>query len=694
MRMLYITFHLHWWLECWTPRKWPPMIELHGGVCVFPGQPTRWGGNRVIDYPVTNIDKHFKMRLLGHALSDHPLIELTVDHRVSHIPQTSLQPTHKYQPPDTIAIIDTWKEMLETAWNDQHWNFHGTIKNQAQCNALWSNLMMCIEQSFRQACVSVQADCSQPRNFTYRNSKFRPKGSDAKVVTMAGQTKHPERFLPATRIRQLRNVLARLRELRLYELRGEYHPQKEHILDKCANVTNLPDTPINKQIQRVEELIRNFHHEQKIARINEWKSRLRDSPASVYSWLKGSNDIISSQIHFNDDEASQSMPEALDKLSCYWRSVWDTRQHSNTDSIQKCLEALGAPTPAAQWEPITAAELCTAASKQKGTAAGLDGFSGTEVSYLPLKFWTDVVQLFQEFERSGLIPEAWNNIKQVHLPKPNKGKRIRDGATDVATVRPICIMSVRFRLHASARFKSTSVQGWLDTWWPAEAFGGRRGKSIDDALLQVQYHAERSKYIDAFDYSLAFDMVDPKIALAIFKHLGMPLGWSRLLNGLWTNQHGLLQYDHECSPSYENVTRSLPQGDPWSMAAMTAVLLPPIRSIAQTLPGTQAITFVDDRAVICDTVASCMEATQHWNMWSATLGLKENPNREQFYHQTARGRAEFIQRDVNPEKIIESPNTWSMLKGYYSKETNRGWNLTCEKSSARSSTLCSSTTSP
>jgi len=133
--------------------------------------------------------------------------------------------------------------------------------------------MMCIEQSFRQACVSVQADFSQPRNFNYRNSRFRPKGSDAKVVTlsMAGQTKHPERFLPATRIRQLRNVLARLRELRLYELRGEYHPQKEHILDKCAHVTNLPDTPINKQIQHVEELIRNFHHEQKVARRNEWE---------------------------------------------------------------------------------------------------------------------------------------------------------------------------------------------------------------------------------------------------------------------------------------------------------------------------------------------------------------------------------------------------------------------------------------
>ena len=494
------------------------MIELHGGVCVSPGLPTRWDGDRVIDYPVTNIEKHFEVCLTDHALSDHRLIQLTIDHTVSHVPQTSPQPTQKYQPPDTITV-DTWKEMIETTWTNQEWNFHGTIKSQAHCNELWNNLMVCVEQSFRQACVNVQNEYSQPRNFNSRNSKYRPKGSAAKVVTMAGQTKHPDRFLPATRIRQLRNVLARLRELRLYELRGEYHPQKEHILSKCAHVVSLPDTPTNKQIQHVEELIRKFHHDQKLIRINEWKNRRRHSPASVYSWLKGSSEVISSQIHLNDDEASQSMPEALNKVRCYWRSVWDTRQHSTTDCIQKCLETLGAPTPIAQWEPITAAELHSAALRQKGRAAGLDGFSGTEVSHLPVKFWTDVVHLFQEFERSGVSPEAWNNIKQVHLPKPNKGKRARDGATDAASMRPICILSVWFRIHASPRFKSTSVQRWLDTWWPAEAYGGRRCKSIDDALLQIQYHAEQRKYIGAFDYSLAFDMVDPKIALEIFKHL-------------------------------------------------------------------------------------------------------------------------------------------------------------------------------
>ena len=62
--------------------------------------------------------------------------------------------------------------------------------------------------------------------------------------------------------------------------------------------------------------------------------------------------------------------------------------------------------PIAQWEPITAAELHSAALRQKGRAAGLDGFSGTEVSHLRHRFWTDVVHLFREFERSGGQPRS------------------------------------------------------------------------------------------------------------------------------------------------------------------------------------------------------------------------------------------------------------------------------------------------
>ena len=87
------------------------------------GLPTRWDGNRVIDYPVTNIERYFELCLLDHALSDHRMIQLTIDHTVSHVPQTSIQPTQKYQPPDTITV-DTWKEMIETAWTNQE---NGTL---------------------------------------------------------------------------------------------------------------------------------------------------------------------------------------------------------------------------------------------------------------------------------------------------------------------------------------------------------------------------------------------------------------------------------------------------------------------------------------------------------------------------------------------------------------------------------------
>ena len=400
------------------------------------------------------------------------------------------KPYSANQPSAYSEVSTSWysrnRHMERNAGKSLEWStleFSRCYQNQAHCNEFWSTLMMCIEQSFRQACVSVQADFSQPRNFNYRNSRFRPKASDPKAVTMSwqGRPNTPRGFyLPL-----------------VFDNFVMFLPDSENFdsMNSEVNITHKKNISYISARMWLTYLIH-----QSISKFSMWKNWSAIFPMSNKSHEEiNGNDIISSQIHFNDDEASQSMPEALNKLRCYWRSVWDTRQHSNTDSIQKCREALGAPTPAAQWEPIAAAELCTAAaaSGQTGKAAGLDGFSGTEVSYLPLKFC----------ERSGLIPEAWNHIKQVHLPKPNKGKRIRDGATDVATRRPICIMSVWFRIHASTRFKSTSVQGWLDTWWPAEAFGGRCGKSIDDSLLQAQYHAEQRKYIGAFDSSLAFDMV-------------------------------------------------------------------------------------------------------------------------------------------------------------------------------------------
>ena len=58
--------------------------------------------------------------------------------------------------------------------------------------------------------------------------------------------------------------------------------------------------------------------------------------------------------------------------------------------------------------------------------------------------------------------------------------------------------------------------------------------------------------------------------------LGMLEGTARLLKSVWQSQQRTLQYAGESLQIAEPVTTSLPQGDPWSMIAMAAVLLIPL----------------------------------------------------------------------------------------------------------------------
>ena len=72
--------------------------------------------------------------------------------------------------------------------------------------------------------------------------------------------------------------------------------------------------------------------------------------------------------------------------------------------------------------------------------------------------------------------------KQVHLNKAGKGVREPDGSRDVASLRLLTIFSCFCRLWSSARLASPEARAWLDTWWPAQATGGRKGKEAIQAL--------------------------------------------------------------------------------------------------------------------------------------------------------------------------------------------------------------------
>ena len=121
--------------------------------------------------------------------------------------------------------------------------------------------------------------------------------------------------------------------------------------------------------------------------------------------------------------------------------------------------------------------------------------------------WESILPLFRELEKLELSPTSWKQIRQMRVPRPGKGVRSVDGAFHASSLRPICIMSSWYRLHATARWRSATVH-WISQWWPETACGGRRGRSINHTLDLILGSAAAGCYVAAFGCSLASDMAD------------------------------------------------------------------------------------------------------------------------------------------------------------------------------------------
>ena len=70
--------------------------------------------------------------------------------------------------------------------------------------------------------------------------------------------------------------------------------------------------------------------------------------------------------------------------------------------------------------------LTTIVRAQTGRAAGMDGWSGSEIASLPPSVLELVQKCFAPFQQNGFVPTPWTWIKQVHVPKSTNSIQARD----------------------------------------------------------------------------------------------------------------------------------------------------------------------------------------------------------------------------------------------------------------------------
>ncbi|CAE7358018.1 unnamed protein product, partial [Symbiodinium necroappetens] len=187
------------------------------------------------------------------------------------------------------------------------------------------------------------------------------------------------------------------------------------------------------------------------------------------------------------------------------------------------------------------------------------------------------------------------------------------------------------------KFLEAVQQAWIKQILPENVYGGVPGKGIQDAAGQLLKAAHEGCFIASLDLEKAFDSTSPKLAICIMKRLGLCERLAALLLDVWEGQARHLQLLGDTLPGGVLVKDSLPQGDSWSMLAMTAVLLPAIQDIMNRFPSVCQINFADDRTFASQSPAELRQVMAARASWAHTLGLKENSGKAQIFHATVRG---------------------------------------------------------
>ena len=298
---------------------------------------------------------------------------------------------------------------------------------------------------------------------------------------------------------------------------------------------------------------------------------------------------------------------------------------------------------------LVISDLKRAVHDSVGTASGLDGWRADEIMLFSDSMFQTLAEFHERCETVGQVPTSCKTSRQVHL---SKGKPPQaDGATLAKDLRTVSIASMYWRVYTKAKFQHVATQNWLRQAMPECVDGGVPGRGVGDGIGQLLRCVHKDWYVGTLDLSLAFDMVDPSLAIRIMRRCGLEPLLAELLLQVWTDQRRFLQYLGETKPGSEHVTVSLPPGDSFSMCAMSFFTLPVINAIKSAYPNATQVVFADDRSFSTASARELQQVKRMWREWALKLGLKENDEKAQFYHPKVRGRKSLVAEGFDPERV-------------------------------------------
>ena len=590
--------------------------------------PTRWGSARAIDFLITN-HKPLVSNMCFHeeAISDHRIIcfglHVTPAEKSEVLKWSSClykgKPVQVERQVWDAAFLEKWRELSKPSFPEK--------ATQIQPDEAWLRVAACYELALNHASRHENVLQSEVGWENYyglcKNRTLTP----ARFQKNSNLDKSSDCFA----LRKARNTVAKLAEMLKLERAGKTHLMEyAQLQEKVKRAFGHLVGSAQQKVAQAQRLLDDIRCQHKQKRIKQWREKMQLSDSACYAWVHTQAAQPSRGLFcegLNQAEATDTTCASLQLISRYWQKTWQ-RPAEDLRRFKEAVESLAAhglaERPTARWRPLKASDFVSSAKKLQGKAGNTDGWVGSEISSIP----TEALSLIADFcnccERAGLIPAAWRQLRQIHLPKPGKQVRPTDGARDVTTLRPSAIASVWYRLWGSTRLGADDASAWLQSWISPQACGGVKGRDLSAALGPLFRDVRDGRYLVSLDYSFAFDHCSPEAVTWMFERLGIPLGISGMLLSMWSQQLRFVEFERCVSGNTHHVSSSLPQGDPWSMYGLLALLTPPTVETAYKFPYTALRTYVDDRSWTSASPTEALSVQEIWAKWSGLLGLKEN----------------------------------------------------------------------
>ena len=582
-----------------------------------------------IDYFVASASLE-QCKALDFVVSDHKIVSVQWQQRLTKAPFFVLQ-TPPVLPKPVDASCPQWAISLEDAWNQVYYNpeASGTIdeKWEKLNNALCRALLLAGSTYQREMTSSIPPAIVR-----------RGKPTEDVVKRQFETRTQPAGDFTSFRQRTLRNHLGRMIELRkrrcAENLTQASHKQLRDLEDKVQRSPHFDAaSSLSHNIFKAERELENCCVQENRVRLRRWRDKVQHDH-HAFRWLRRQVTDLKHAIKLDGgDMPASCVQEALEKLKTYWGHVWNRPWLNFEDTwahIAPCLP----PSPALQqWRDLTPEDLMQAAKKCKGSAVGIDGWSAEEMCLFTKPMWETLATFYRQCEESGCIPQAWNRVRQVHL---GKGKpKEKDGAVLAANLRPISTSSMIWRVYNKARYRREDTQRWLRQVMPSCVYGGVPTRGTQDALGPLLECVNKGWYVGT----------------SLMKHFGMDPKVANLLAHTWTHQERWLQLMGQTLPEAQHVSRSLPQGDSWSMTAMSFLLLPAVFDIRSKEPRAEQVVYADDRSFAASTAEEVARTANLWSTWAERLGLLENSTKAQFFHANVDGRRKLVAQGLRPQSV-------------------------------------------